>query len=399
MVVRQAFAPGAGRVDSAILERVRAVLAAAAEAPTPARVAAVLRAEGAVLGDAAVLEITETLRADITGAGPLESLLREHGVSDVLVNGPDDVFIDRGHGLERTSVRFADESAVRRLAGRLAAAAGRRLDDAVPFADARLPDGTRFHAVLPPVASGGTVISLRVPPARSFDLPALVDAGTVPTGLAPWLTAIVRARLPFLVTGGTGSGKTTVLSTLLGLCPADERVVLVEDAAELRPDHAHTVRLEARTTNVEGAGRVGLDDLVRQALRMRPDRIVVGEVRGAEVIDLLAALNTGHEGGCGTMHANSADDVPARLEALGIAAGLNREAVHAQAVAALDVVIHLTRALHGVRRVAEVDVVTRADGDAISIRPAFVVDDTGVSTPGPGRAVLADWLSRRGQLP
>lgn len=399
MAVRQALAPRSGSVDPALLERVRGVLAAAAEPPTPARVAAVLRAEGAVLGDAAVLEVTEALRADITGAGPLESLLREPGVSDVLVNGPDDVFIDRGHGLERTSVRFSDEAAVRRLAGRLAAAAGRRLDDAVPFADARLPDGTRFHAVLPPVASDGTAISLRVPPARTFDLPALVQAATVPAELVAWLTAVVHARLAFLVTGGTGTGKTTVLSTLLGLCPPDERLVLVEDAAELRPDHAHTIRLEARTTNVEGAGRVGLDDLVRQALRMRPDRIVVGEVRGAEVVDLLAALNTGHEGGCGTMHANSADDVPARLEALGIAAGLRRDAVHAQAAAALDVVIHLARDRYAVRHVAEVNVVTRADGDTISMHPAFVVDDTGAVTRGPGHAVLAGWLSRRGQLP
>lgn len=273
-------------MDSALLERVRTALAGTAEAPSPARVAAALRSEGAVLGDAAVLEVTEALRAEISGAGPLDALLRQPGVTDVLVNGPRDVWIDRGQGLERVSARLHDESSVRQLAGRLAAAAGRRLDDAVPYVDARLPGGVRLHAVLPPVAPEGTVISLRVASRRTFGMPDLVAAGTVPRELEPWLTALVQARLAFLVTGGTASGKTTVLSALLGLCDPGERIVLVEDAGELRPDHPHVVRLEARPANVEGAGRIGLDVLVRQALRMRPDRIVVGEVRGAEMVDL-----------------------------------------------------------------------------------------------------------------
>ena len=210
---------------------------------------------------------------------------------------------------------------MRRLAQRLAGMAGRRLDDSAPFADLRLPDGSRCHAVLAPVSRPGTSISLRVPPARAFTLDELLDAGTLTPGGAELLQALVAARVAFLVSGGTGSGKTTLLAALLSLVDPAERLVLVEDASELRPDHPHVVALEGRPANVEGAGAIDLRTLVRQALRMRPDRLVVGEVRGAEVVDLLAALNTGHDGGCGTLHANSAVDVPARLEALALAAG------------------------------------------------------------------------------
>ncbi|WP_035811964.1 TadA family conjugal transfer-associated ATPase [Jiangella gansuensis] len=386
------------RLDDAMIDRVRSALALTAEPPSPARVAAALRAEGTVLGDSAVLEVTEALRAEISGAGPLDPLLREPGVTDVLVNGPSEVWVDRGDGLQRAPVRFRDEAAVRRLAGRLAASAGRRLDDAQPYVDARLAGGARLHAVLPPVSPAGTVISLRVPSARTFGLPDLVDAGTVPAGVEPWLTGVVRARLAFLVTGGTGTGKTTVLGALLARCDPGERLVLVEDAGELRPDHPHVVRLEARAANVEGAGRVGLDVLVRQALRMRPDRIVVGEVRGAEVVDLLAALNTGHEGGCGTLHANSAEDVPARLEALGIAAGLRREAVHAQAGAALDAVVHLRRDSARRRRLAQIDV-ARSRSGWLEMVPALRVGDDGEVTRGAGFERLAGRLARGGWAP
>src|SRR4029453_1947032 len=221
---------------------------------------------------------------------------------------------------------------------RLAAAWGRRLDAGQPYADARLPDGTRLHAVLPPVATTGPYLSLRTFRQRPFDLDDLVRHGTVPSVVAPLLAAVVAARLAYLVTGGTGSGKTTLLATLLGLVPPTERIVLVEDAAELRPVPPHVVALQARTANVEGAGAIGLTDLVRQALRMRPDRLVVGECRGAEIVDLLGALNTGHDGGAGTLHANAPADVPARLEALGMLGGLPRAALHAQVLAARQVV-------------------------------------------------------------
>ncbi|MCX5446022.1 TadA family conjugal transfer-associated ATPase [Streptomyces nigrescens] len=270
-----------------LLEVVRRRLAEAGAEPTPARVAVALREQGRLLGDAEVLGVVAALRSEMVGSGPLEPLLAAPDVTDVLVTAPDEVWVDRGGGLERTDVRFRDASEVRRLAQRLAAVAGRRLDDARPWVDARLPDGTRLHAVLPPVAVAGTCLSLRVLRPRAFGLAELVAAGTVPPGGDRLLRALLAARLSFLISGGTGSGKTTLLSTLLGLVGPAERIVLAEDSAELRPDHPHVVRLETRPANQEGVGRVMLRDLVRQALRMRPDRLVVGEVRGAEVTELI----------------------------------------------------------------------------------------------------------------
>ncbi|MGA5166352.1 MULTISPECIES: TadA family conjugal transfer-associated ATPase [Streptomyces] len=358
-------------MTAGLLEAVRQRLVESGTDPTPAGVAAALRAQGRVLGDTEVLGAAEELRCELVGTGPLEPLLADPAVTDVLVSAPDRVWVDRGAGLELSGVAFPDAAAVRRLAQRLAAVAGRRLDDARPWVDARLPDGTRMHAVLPPVAVGSTCLSLRVVRPRAFSLRELTEAGTVPPGGDQVLRALVEARVSYLVSGGTGSGKTTLLSTLLGLVGERERIVLAEDSAELRPDHPHVVRLEARPPNQEGAGRVMLRDLVRQALRMRPDRLVVGEVRGAEVTDLLAALNTGHEGGCGTVHANTAGDVPARLEALGTAAGLDRAALHSQVAAGLSVVVHLARDRAGRRRVAEVHVLDRDERGLVVTVPAL----------------------------
>lgn len=358
-------------MSAGLLDAVRQWLAESGAEPTPARVAAALRAQGRLLGDAEVLGGTEKLRCELVGTGPLEPLLTDPSVTDVLVSAPDRVWVDRGRGLELTEVTFADAASVRRLAQRLAAVAERRLDDARPWVDARLPDGTRMHAVIPPVAVGSTCLSLRVVRPRAFSVGELVTAGTVPPGGDLVLRALIEARLSFLISGGTGSGKTTLLSSLLGLVGERERIVLAEDSAELRPDHPHVVRLESRTANQEGAGRVTLRDLVRQALRMRPDRLVVGEVRGAEVTELLAALNTGHEGGCGTVHANAAADVPARLEALGTAAGLDRAALHSQLAAALSVVVHLVRDRGGQRRIAEVRVLERDVAGLVVTVPAL----------------------------
>lgn len=363
--------------DRTLLKAVRRRLAETGAEPTPAQVAAALRAHGRLLGDSAVLGVVEALRSEMVGTGPLEPLLAEPDVTDVLVTRPDEVWVDRGRGLERTDVRFPDAASVRRLAQRLATSAGRRLDDARPWVDARLPDGTRLHAVLPPVAVGSTCLSLRVIRHKAFSLDELVAAGTVPPGGARLLRAVLESRLSFLISGGTGSGKTTLLSSLLGLVSPEERIVLAEDSAELRPDHPHVVRLEARPANQEGAGRVALDDLVRQALRMRPDRLVVGEVRGAEVTDLLAALNTGHEGGCGTVHANAAGDVPARLEALGTTAGLDRTALHSQLSAALDVLVHLVRDASGKRRITEIHVLARDREGLVTTVPAVVWGERG----------------------
>jgi pilus assembly protein CpaF len=370
-----------------LVERVRARLASEAAAPTQAAVAALVHQEaGGLLGEDDVLLAVREAVDELAGAGPLEPLLRLPGVTDVLVNGPDQVWIDRGRGLERTPLRFPDDDAVRRLGVRLAAAAGRRLDDAAPWVDAGLPDGTRLHAVLPPVSGSGTCLSLRVLRRSSPDLAALVAAGTFPGRSEELVRALVERRLAFLVSGGTGAGKTTLLSALLGMVAPGERMVLCEDAAELVPGHPHVVRLLTRPANVEGAGRVTLRDLVRQALRMRPDRLVVGEVRGAEVTDLLAALNTGHEGGCGTLHANRTAEVPARLEALGMAAGLDRAAVHSQAAAGLAVVVHVRRSAAG-RRVEEIGVVRRS-GDGVGIEPGWRAD----GGPCPAAGALAGLL-------
>src|SRR5450432_97614 len=309
-------------VDAALVAKVRGRLASEATAPTPARVAALVREEVGVRGAAQVLAAVETLRSELVGAGPLEALMREPGVTDVLVNGPHEVWVDRGRGLEPAGVLFADEAEIRRLAVRLAAAAGKRLDDAVPYADIRLVGGVRLHAVLPPVSANGVCLAFRVPRRRAFELDEFVEAGAMSRAVADLLAAVVASRASFIVTGGTGTGKTTLLSTLLGCVDPRERIVLVEDSGELRPAHPHVVRLEARAPNIEGVGAIELRALVRQALRMRPDRLVVGEVRGAECVDLLAALNVGHDGGAGTVHANSVADVPARIEALCTAAGL-----------------------------------------------------------------------------
>lgn len=324
-----------------------------------ADVAVAMRELGAFVTDEAVIETMEKLRRNSVGAGPLEDLLREPGVSDVVVNGPSNVFVDRGAGLERAAVSFIDDEQVRRLAIRLAAAAGRRLDDAQPFVDGRLPDGTRLHAALAPISAPGTCISLRVPASRAFSLTDLQAAGSATPEVIAVLRKLVLSRVPFLISGGTGSGKTTLLAALLAEVPANERILLVEDARELIPNHPHCVRLEGRPANAEGKGGLPLVELVRQALRMRPDRVVLGEVRGAEITDLLRALNTGHEGGCATIHANSLADIPARLEALAALGGLGRDACHAQVASAIRVVVHVRRWPTGQRRVAEIGVLRR----------------------------------------
>ncbi|MEO5854327.1 MAG: TadA family conjugal transfer-associated ATPase [Nocardioides sp.] len=379
----------AGEVVDAVRER----LSRRPGELSPARVAEALRATGLPVGDATVLAVHDALRGDVLGAGILEPLLRLPGVTDVLVNGADQVYLDRGAGLEPTEVRFPGDEAVRRLAQRLAAGGGRRLDDATPYVDVRLPDGTRLHAVLAPLARPGTIVSLRVPTRRAFTLDDLVDAGACGAAGARLLADLVAAKLAFLVSGGTGSGKTTLLGTLLGLVDPRERLVLVEDSAELAPDHPHVVALEARPPNLEGAGEITVRDLVRQALRMRPDRLVVGEVRGAEVTDLLAALNTGHEGGCGTIHANSAGDVPARVEALALAAGLPRAAVHSQFASAVDAVVHLDRDRGGVRRLREVAVPRRQPDGLVSMATAVQFAHDGSVREGPGADALATRLS------
>jgi pilus assembly protein CpaF len=304
--------------------------------------------------------------------GPLAALASGPGVTDVLVNGSDSVWVDRGGGLERVDGCFADDRAVRQQAQRLAAVARQRLDDAVPFVDAGLPGGIRMHAALPPVVDRPT-ISLRMLIRHGRTLAELVDAGQLPADVGGLLRAVIQARLAFLVVGGTGAGKTTLLNALLGCVPAGERIVIIEDTPELAPAHPHVVRLRSRQANVEGAGEVDLRALVRNALRMRPDRLVVGEFRGAEMVDLLVALNTGHEGGAATLHANSVTDVPARIAALAVLAGVAPAAAWTLAAAAIAVVVEVRRDGGGRRRVTQVGVVELTGGE-FSVAPAWCAD-------------------------
>ena len=348
-------------VPTSIADRVRARLLSQGREASAANVVRALRSEGIVLDETSLLDVVAAVQRELLGAGPLESLLRDPQTTDVLVMGDGQVWTDRGCGLEDRGRLFSDEAHVLRIATRLAGWAGRRLDEASPFVDARLPNGVRLHCVMPPIATDGTCISMRIPRSGGFSMNDLVSSGSLDERGADTIRALIDDRRSFLITGGTGCGKTTVLAALLALVPPTERIVIVEDTAELKPDHPHVVRLQSRPPNIEGAGHVSMRDLVRQALRMRPDRIVVGEVRGSEVIDLLTAPNTGHEGGCGTVHANSPADVPTRIQALGLMAGVPRDAVSALLATAVDAVVHVQRDRRGQRLVDSIHAVEESD--------------------------------------
>lgn len=372
------------------LERVRRALARGVDLGTAldTETAPTRGADGlAVLG--------ERVRADVEGAGPLlQPLLETEAVTDVLV-GAGRTWIDRGHGLEEVAAAALTEVQARALAVRMAASAGRRLDDACPVVDATLADGTRLNAVLPPLSSDGTLICLRTRRRRAFTLDELVAVGTVAPPLAPVLAGLVSARASCLVTGATGTGKTTLLAALLGLVAHTERIVCVEEASELCPDHPHVIHLQERGENVQGIGAVPMTALVRTALRMRPDRIVLGECRGAEVREVLTALNTGHEGGWATLHANSPADVPARLTALGALAGLDEAAVAAQSVSALHAVVHLRRlrTRRGALRVVDrIGVLVRERDGALRCDDALVREPDARVQSGPGAERLAALL-------
>lgn len=342
-----------------VVENVQRIIATKETPPTSAEIASLIREQAGVISNEDIVMVLRRLRSDSVGVGPLESLLALPGVTDVLVNAHDSVWIDRGQGVEKVDMDLGSEEAVRRLATRLALTCGRRLDDAQPFADGRITrdDGSvlRIHGVLAPLAESGTCISVRVLRQARLSLDDLINSGTVPEDIAPALRNIIKQRRSFLVVGGTGTGKTTLLSAMLTEVPADQRIICIEDTAELHPGHPSTINLVSRQANVEGAGAVSMADLLKQSLRMRPDRIVVGEIRGAEVVDLLAAMNTGHDGGAGTIHANSISEVPARMEALAATGGLDRMALHSQLAAAVDIVLVMKHTPFG-RRLAQLGV-------------------------------------------
>lgn len=387
------FGPWDGAVDAQLLETVRRSVLAQAGPVTDLQVAAAVRESGRLLGAAGSLVAMERITAELNGLGPLQGLTKDPAVTDIFVNAPESVWLDRGSGPERVEVRFAGESELRALAVRLVASGGRRLDESSPCVDVKIPSGYRIHAVLPPISATGTLLSIRIKRRTILTLAQMEEAGSMGPVFAKVLESVMIHRLNFLISGATGAGKTTLLSALLGLCPPRERLVLIEDAAELEPDHPHVVTMEARHENAEGAGAVDLAELVRQALRMNPGRLIVGECRGREVRELLMAMNTGHSGGGGTIHANSAGDVPARLAALGALAGMSPEAVFLQGASALDVVIHL--ALVNSRRVvAEISVVELRHG-RLDVIPALTLTgrlpDTDGAPMGAGIAQGPGW--------
>ena len=320
-----------------------------------------------------LVELVDEVLSSIFGLGPLEELLFLPNLTDILVNRFDDVWIDRGSGLEKTEVKFSSESAAQEFAKRIATRGHRRLDEAQPFVDIQTDAGLRFHAMLPPISSSGVTIAIRTPLRNTLSLEDMLATGNLELKTYQAICQIIDAQKSFIVSGGTGSGKTTLLSAMLAKVRSTERIVVIEDSSELSISHPHVVRIQARLANSEGAGSVTMTDLVRQSLRMRPDRIVVGEVRGKEISDLLLALNTGHKGSATTIHADDAVSVPTRIEALGLLAGLPREAIHAQMYSAFDVVIQMRNARDGKRGVAELAKFTRSS-DGTVIAQSILID-------------------------
>jgi pilus assembly protein CpaF len=357
-----------------LVERRRAEAASGSSDPDPlpAAVRDLVDADAAILEPATRARLCELILREAVGLGPLEELLADPAVEEVMVNGHDRIYLERNGRIERTEVRFQSEQAMRDAIERILTPLGRRVDELSPMADARLEDGSRVHVIIPPLAVDGPSMSIRRFTAVRPGPRELVELGTITGELHDQLAAAVSARRSILISGGTGSGKTTLLNALSAFIDPGERVITIEDAAELRLRQPHVVRLESRPANVEGRGRVTIRELLRGALRMRPDRIVIGEVRGGEALDLLTALNTGHEGALSTVHANSPDDALRRIETLALMAGvgLPHEAIREQLGRGLDLVIHLARLSDGSRRVVEVAEVVRAAG-SVGVRELY----------------------------
>ncbi len=357
-----------------LLERRRAE-AASGEAPEgdlDAATRELVDAEAPMLSAPLRERVAELIMREAAGLGPLEEVLEDPAVEEVMVCGPDRVYVERRGRIERTEIAYPSEAALRDAIERILAPLGRRVDELSPMVDARLPDGSRVNVVIPPLAVDGPSVSIRRFSAVRPDPDALVELGTLTPELRDGLAAAVEARRSIMISGGTGSGKTTLLNALSRFVSAGERVITIEDAAELRLQQPHVVRLESRPANIEGRGEVTIRDLLRNALRMRPDRIVIGEVRGAEALDLLTALNTGHEGALSTVHANSPEDALRRLETLSLMAGvgLPHAAIREQLGRGVELIVHLARLADGSRRVVEVAEVTRVAG-SVGVREIF----------------------------
>ena len=358
-----------------ILEQVQAACIEAKVEPNAESISQIVRSLYPATPHPEMVELVDEVMSSIFGLGPLEELLFLPNLTDILVNRFDDVWIDRGHGLEKTEVRFSSESAAQEFAKRIATHGHRRLDEAQPFVDIQTDAGLRFHAMLPPVSSSGVAISIRTPLRNSLTLEDMLTDGNLDVDIYEAICELVDEQKSFIVSGGTGSGKTTLLAAMLAKASTSQRIVVIEDSSELAISHPHVVRIQARLANSEGAGGITMTDLVRQSLRMRPDRIIVGEVRGKEISDLLLALNTGHKGSATTIHADEAASVPTRIEALGLLAGLPREAIHAQMSSAFDVVIQMRNARDGKRGVAELAKFIRSNDGTVSTQALLIDSD------------------------
>ena len=320
--------------------------------------------------------IAQEISDDILGYGPIEPYLRDVDVTEIMVNGPDQIFVERTGRIFPVDGRFADEPHLRRTIDKIVGRVGRRVDESSPMVDARLPDGSRVNAIIPPLAVDGSLLTIRKFAADPLTAEDLVAFGTMTRVVSDFLSACVRGRLNILVSGGTGAGKTTTLNVLSGFIPDDERVITIEDAAELQLHQEHVLRLEARPPNIEGRGEVRIRDLVRNALRMRPDRIVVGEIRDAAALDMLQAMNTGHDGSVGTVHANGPRDVLSRVETMVLMAGVELpiRAIREQVASAVDLIVHQARFKDGTRRITHLTEVVGMEGDVITLQDLFLFD-------------------------
>ncbi len=321
-------------------------------------------------------KLVDSIGADILGLGPIEPLLADPNITEVMVNADDAIFVERAGKLYQTEARFLTVPHLRQVIEKIVSGVGRRIDESSPMVDARLPDGSRVNAVIPPLAVDGPMLTIRKFAKEAYTAPDLVKFGTFNHQAADFMDACVRGKRNILISGGTGTGKTTLLNVVSSFIPTDERIVTIEDAVELRLHQRHVIRLEARPANVEGKGQIAIRELVRNSLRMRPDRIVVGEVRGGEALDMLQAMNTGHEGSISTLHANTPRDALARLETMVMMAGLElpAKAIREQIASALDLIIHLSRLRDGTRRITEIAEVNGMEGDTITLSTLYQFD-------------------------
>jgi len=340
----------------------------------------VIDEEGLALTRAERVRMLEQITDEIIGLGPMEPLLRDETVTEIMVNGPRQVYIERAGRLELTNVVFQNDDHVMRIIDRIISPIGRRIDESSPMVDARLTDGSRVNAIIPPLSLIGPVITVRKFSASPFTVDDLIRFGTSTPEMFDFLRACVEARLNIFVSGGTGSGKTTTLNVLSSFIPNDERIITVEDAAELQLRQEHVVTLESRPSNIEGKGAVPIRELVKNCLRMRPDRIIVGECRGGEALDMLQAMNTGHDGSMSTGHANSPRDMLARLETMVLMAGVDLplRAIREQVSSAVDLIVHQSRLKDGTRRIVNITEVQGMEGDVIVMQDVFVFEQTGV---------------------